>query len=277
MKPLNLLKFVGNIGKCIPYAKEIGRHLVSQNLKDAVKYLFGNTFFAEHLAGGAIIIGGIVLLLGFILLNQLLNILSASILCFSFAFFIVLLILNSAISQYNSKIAHIERMTPYVLEELATIYLSTGSIFEAILYVSQGEYGLISSEISNMIDRLNAGISPEFLLSDFAERQPSVTLRRGLTQFVYYIESNNEGLDTVIRDAHENLQRHFESLTFQWESRMMVYAGMLVFLPLILVLGLSIRGLAANPAILLLPILLYGLSSLLQKLLLPRNIILLGE
>lgn len=179
--------------------------------------------------------------------------------------------------QYNCKIAQIERIIPYVLEELATIYLSTQSIFEAMLYVSQGEYGIISSEISNMIDQLNAGISPETLLSDFSEIHPSITLRRGLTQFVYYITSKNEELDTVIKDAHENLQRQYESLTFQWESRMMVYAGVLVFLPLVLVLGLSIRGLVGNPAILLLPIIHYCLSSLLQKMLLPRNFILIGE
>jgi len=274
---MNLLKFVGKMGKLVPYAEKIGRYFISQNLKDAVNYLFGNSFSAEHLAGGSLIIGGIVLLLCFIIFNHLLNMLSTSILSFSLAIFIVLLILNSVIMQYNGRIAQIERMTPYVLEELATIYLSTRSIFEAILYVSQGEYGIISSEISDMIDCLNAGISPESLLSDFSEIHPSNTLRRGLTQLLYYISSQNDGLDTVIKDAHENLQRQYESLTFQWESRMMVYAGVLVFLPLILVLGLSIRGLAGNPVILLLPILHYSLSSLLQKILLPRNMILIGE
>ena len=111
----------------------------------------------------------------------------------------------------------------------------------------------------------------------FAINQPSFTLRRGLLAFIQYIESSASNLDAVIVDAHENIQRRYEKLTIQWESRMMVYSGLLVFLPIIIILGLAIRGLADNPLILLLPVFQFGFSKLLHSSLLPKENILLGE
>ena len=58
---------------------------------------------------------------------------------------------------------------------------------------------------------------------------------------------------------------------------MMVYSGLMVFLPIIVILGLAIRGLADNPLILLLPVLQFGLSRLLFSTFLPDEMILLGE
>jgi hypothetical protein len=128
-----------------------------------------------------------------------------------------------------------------------------------------------------MIMPLNQGETPERLLMNFATNQPSFTLRRGLLAFIQYIESSTSNLDAVILDAHENIQRRYEKLTIQWESRMMVYAGLLVFLPIIIILGVAIRGLAYNPLILLLPVFQFGFSKLLLSTLLPNESILLGE
>ncbi|MFW9830156.1 MAG: type II secretion system F family protein, partial [Candidatus Thorarchaeota archaeon] len=161
--------------------------------------------------------------------------------------------------------------------ELSTIYLTTNSMFEAIEYVSKGDYGIISSEFSKMIPLLNCGVSPEHLLTHFATTQPSIILRRGLLTFIQSSETSRSSLDAVITDSHDNLQRKYERLTMQWESRMMVYTGLLVFLPIIIILGLSIRGLADNPLILLLPILQFGLSKFLLSTFLPNEMILLGE
>ncbi len=215
--------------------------------------------------------------LGIVCLTRLFNILSATILSFSLAVFVILFVLNSAIQRYNGRIGEIERETPYALEELATIYLSTGSVFDAILYVSQGDYGAVSLALAQMIPLLNAGLPPEALLTDMASKQPSPTLRRGVLSFLNFVQTNSTNLDAVITDSHENLQRRFEHLTLQWESRMMVYAGLLVFLPLILVLGLAVRGLCSNPLVLFVPALLFGLSGLLRKGLLPDDSILIGE
>lgn len=229
------------------------------------------------MAVGAILVGLLALLLGIVFLARLFSILSAAILSFSLAVFVVLFVLNSAVQRYNDRIAEVERETPYALEELATIYLSTGSVFDAILYVSQGHYGAVSSALGQMIPLLNAGLPPESLLTEMACKQPSSTLRRGVLSFVNLVQTNSANIDAVITDSHENLQRRFEHLTLQWESRMMVYAGLLVFLPIIIVLGLAVRGLCGNPLVLSIPALLFALSGLLRKALLPDYSILIGE
>jgi len=225
---------------------------------------------------GCIAAGLMAFSLAFFLLAHLFNLFSAAILSSSLAVFVALVILNSVTARYDSEIARTERETPYALEELATIYISTGSVFDAILYVSQGNYGTISSALAQMIPLLNSGIPPEHLLTEMAHKQPSPTLRRGILSFVDFVQTNSTNLDAVITDSHENLQRRFEHLTLQWESRLMVYAGLLVFLPLIIVLGLAVRGLCNNPLVLLLPALLFILSGLLKKGLLPRDSILIG-
>jgi hypothetical protein len=124
---------------------------------------------------------------------------------------------------------------------------------------------------------VNYGHPPEQLLKKYAVNQPSSILKRGLLAFVNSVGSDSTALDNVIKDSHENLQRRFEQMTLQWESRMMVYSGVLVFLPLITVLGLAVRGLADNPIILILPLIQLGLSSLLRRVMLPFNQILIGE
>ncbi len=212
-----------------------------------------------------------------IVLSLFVNIISAFVLGITIALMSYFVIMNGIISRFNRQLVQIEKVTPYILEELVTIYLTTGSVFEAIQYVSKGEYYLVSSAFSKMIMPLNQGETPEQLLMSFATNQPSFTLRRGLVAFIQYVESSTSNLDAVIVDAHENLQRRYEKLTIQWESRMMVYAGLLVFLPIIIILGVAIRGLADNPLILLLPVFQFGFSKLLLSSILPNENILLGE
>jgi pilus assembly protein TadC len=188
-----------------------------------------------------------------------------------------LLILNGVISRYHRQLVQIEKATPHVLEELATIFLTTGSVFEAIEYISKGDYGAVSSAFSEMISPLNCGMPPEQLLGRYAKRQPSLVLRRGLLSFIQFVESSSTNLEAVILDAHQDLQRRYERRTLQWESRMMVIAGVLVFLPIIFILGVAIRGLANHPFILLLPVLQLVIAKIMVSALLPEEMILLGE
>ncbi|MHA2405618.1 MAG: type II secretion system F family protein [Candidatus Hermodarchaeia archaeon] len=212
-----------------------------------------------------------------LLLGNLLPILSAMVLGITFGLLTGLIFLNSILSKYQKQLVQIERATPHVLEELVTLFLTTGSVFESIEYVSKGDYGSISEAFATMIVPLNFGTPPEQLLRRFATSQPSMTLRRGLLTFIQFIESSSTNLESVITDAHEDLQRRYQMRTMQWESRMMVIAGVLVFLPIIFILGASIRGLANHPLVLLLPVSQFILSKLMISALLPKELILLGE
>jgi pilus assembly protein TadC len=210
-------------------------------------------------------------------LSNFLPIPSALVLSITIGLIVALILLNSILSKYQKRLVQIERSTPHVLEELATLFQTTGSVFESIEYVSKGDYGIVSEAFSEMIVPLNCGTPPEQLLRQFATSQPSMTLRRGLLTFIQFVESASTNLESVINDAHEDLQRRYQRRTLQWESRMMVIAGVLVFLPIIFILGVSIRGLANHPLVLLLPVSQFILSKLMISALLPKELILLGE
>ena len=212
-----------------------------------------------------------------LILNNFLAFLSALVLGITMGLMVGLVLLNRIQIKYQKQIVQIEKSTPHVLEELVTLFLTTGSVFESIEYVSKGDYGIVSKAFADMITPLNYGTPPEQLLRQYATNQPSMTLRRGLLTFIQFIESSAKYLETVINDAHEDLQRRYQRRTMQWESRMMVIAGVLVFLPIIFILGASLRGLANHPIVLLLPVSQFILSKLMISLLLPKELILLGE
>ncbi len=277
MKQLDYIKLLAKIGMSVPGASNFGKPLASTEFRKAVNFLYQNTLNPLHISGGVLIVSIGICILSMFTLILLVSALSAVFLSITIALISSLIIFNNIVSRYSKELALIEKATPYVLEELATLFLTTGSVFEAIQYVAKGEYGIISTEFAKMINSLNSGVRPEQLLKNFAIQQPSITLRRGLFTFIQFIESTTNSLDAVITESHENLQRRYERLTFQWESRMMVYSGLLVFLPIIIVLGIAIRGFADNPLILLLPIFHYALSKILLSILLPNDLILLGE
>ncbi|MFX0169288.1 MAG: hypothetical protein ACFE89_08050 [Candidatus Hodarchaeota archaeon] len=274
---MGYIPLLAKIGKGVPGSRLVGKHFVSLEFKKAVNFLYHDTVQPEHILGGVLFFSVTIFGLTTLLLNFLVNSISAMILGVTIASMSGLLLTNSISSEYNRILTQIAKHTPYVLEELATIFLATGSVFESIQYVSRGEYDQISTAFLKMISSLNQGVAPEQLLMNFAYSQPSITLRRGLLAFVQLVEASNDSLDTVILDAHENLQRHYEGLTMQWESRMMVYSGLLVFLPVIILLGVAIRGLAEHPLILILPVFQFGLSKIMQKMLFSNELILLGE
>lgn len=277
MKSFDFLKLISNIGKYVPGTSKLGGPLASKKICEAIDYLYRGKLSPQHYTGGTLVLSIVIFVFSSTIFGQFLNIFSVIILSLSLAIFSVLFLLNIALSKYLGELGSIERITPYVLEELVTIFLTTGTVFEAIQYVAKGDYGVISSKFAQMIEPLNLGVPPELLLSDFALKQPSPTFRRGLLAFKHFIETKDKGIESVLVDSHENLQRRFEQLTLQWENRMMVYASVLVFLPIIFILGIAIRGLVNHPILFLLPVLQFGLSSLLQRILLPRDMILIGE
>lgn len=249
----------------------------SSEFCEAIEFLYQGSVNPFHIQSGIMIVSVTSSSIITLLLSLFLPILSALVLSITIGLMSWLILLNKILAKYHKQLVQIERATPYVLEELVTLFIITGSVFESIEYVSKGEHGAISSAFTKMIEPLNFGVPPEQLLRQYAITQPSITLRRGLLTFIQFVESSVANLEAVISDAHENLQRKYERRTLQWESRMMIIVGVLVFLPIIFILGIAIRGLANQPLILVLPIVQFILSKIMISALLPKEMILLGE
>ena len=274
---VDYINFLANIGKYVPGKKRFFTRLMPSEFGEAIDYLYRRSIKPSQVLSGLVIIGFVVLSGSSCLLNLVLPLPSAIMLGITIALMSGLFALSGAISKYHRQLVLIEKATPHILEELSTIFLTTGSVFEAIEYVSKGGYGVVSSAFSDMLSPLNCGTAPEQLLRGYANSQPSVVLRRGLLTFIQFVEASSTNLEAVILDAHEDLQRKYERRTLQWESRMMVVAGVLVFVPIIFILGVAIRGLANHPLILLLPIFQLVIAKIIVSALLPEEMILLGE
>ena len=274
---MNFAIILAKIGKNLPGKQFFLRRFSTTEFTEAIEYLYNHEIRPLHLLGGVVVVGLMTISLLTFILGNFLPLMSAVVLGFTIGILICLILLNGILSKYQNQLIEIEKSTPHVLEELATIYATTGSVFESIEFVSKGDYGTIASEFSKMIEPLNYGTPPEQLIRNYATNQPSMTLRRGLLTFIQFIEASTTNLEAVINDAHEELQRRYERRTLQWESRMMVLAGVLVFLPIIFILGVAIRGLASHPIILLLPLIQLVISKIMISTLLPKDLILLGE
>ncbi len=261
----------------MPGNHSLFKRFATTEFSEAIEFLYQTTLNPSHLIGGIIVVGLTSLGVSTLLLSFFLTILSALVLGITIGLMSCLILLNSVHSKYQKQLIQIEKSTPHVLEELSTLFRTTGSVFESIEYVSKGDYGTISSAFSEMITPLNYGLPPEQLLRQYAISQPSMTLRRGLLTFIQFVESSTTNLEAAINDAHEDLQRRYERRTMQWESRMMVIAGILVFLPIIFIMGVAIRGLANHPMVLLLPVFQFVLAKIMVSTLLPKEMILLGE
>ncbi len=271
------ITILADIGKHVPGNQRLFGRFTTSEFTEAIEFLYHDSVRPIHILGGIIVVGLTSFGVTTLLLSYFLVMLTVLVLGITIGLMSCLILLNSVLSKYHTQLVQIERATPHVLEELATIFLTTGSVFESIEYVSKGDYGTISSAFSEMIVPLNNGLPPEQLLRQYATNQPSMALRRGLLAFIQFVEASTTNLEAVINDAHEDLQRRYERLTMQWESRMMVIAGVLVFLPIIFILGVAIRGLANHPLVLLLPVFQFVLSKIMVSALLPKELILLGE
>ena len=82
------------------------------------------------------------------------------------------------------KIRSIERDLLYALRHLLIQVRSGVSLFNALVSVSTGEYGLISEEFETAVKEINAGVSEIEALENMAWRNPSLYFRRVIWQLV---------------------------------------------------------------------------------------------
>lgn len=92
----------------------------------------------------------------------------------------------------KKRMADIERNMPYALRHMYVQVTSGVSLLEAIVSVSQGNYGEVSKEFKAGIKMINTGMSLEKALEELTLRNPSIYFRRSMWQISNGIKSGSD-------------------------------------------------------------------------------------
>lgn len=226
--------------------------MISRELIISTEYFFKEgQITAEEVAAGSLGFGLTIAFLTLII-GIMFNILVGAML--SIAMFV--LASNFAITylpkKYNKNRWTIARYADFILEELLFILSSTGSIFDFILLVANADYPIISTEFKSLANQVNSGEKPEKLLINFAINQPSETLKIHIPAILKSSEISENLVDRTIKIAQREVRNEYQKHTLELEGRLLIVMGIGFFIPIVVSLGLLLRGMGANPLILIL-------------------------
>lgn len=138
-----------------------------------------------------------------------------------------------------------------VLDEVAFVLETTGSIFEAMDVVASSDYPIISAEFRRLCGRVANGEEPEAVLLEYSRQQPSTALREGLVELISLYASSGGKLHDLAAHVEREARGFFREFFFQMEARLTVFFGVLFFFPIVLALVLAVFNLASSALILL--------------------------
>ncbi len=227
--------------------RKIGKRMVSRELILSIDHFFKEgQVTAEEVAGGAL---GLGLFLSILTLTVgiFFNILLAAMLSLAMFIFACNYVLTYFPKKYTENRWTVARYADFILEELLFILSSTGSIFDFILFIANADYPLISQEFKKMANWVNSGEKPEKLLVNFAHNQPTETLKIHIPTILKSTEISDNFAEKTVRIAQREIRNEYQRHTLELEARLLIVMGIGFFIPIVISLGLLIRGLGANP------------------------------
>ncbi len=172
----------------------------------------------------------------------------------SFSFVILILsyfvIVSYPVSLMNSYKLSLSEEADMVFEQFILIFQSGGTIFDAIEMVAKSSHPYLSAAFKNMLAEINRGTSPETCLMEFAKNQPSDDLRRYFTGIISALEQKTEVLEFLSGESFE-ADLALRQKNLELESRLLIVAALVTYVPIMFTLSISLSGFATNPAVLL--------------------------
>ncbi|MHA1756934.1 MAG: type II secretion system F family protein [Promethearchaeota archaeon] len=230
--------------------KKIGNFLVSEKLKKSTKYFKDYNLTPEEIATTSIGLLVIFSLAGLILSFLIKAILLIPVIIlsslFSFYFFYYFLI-----RKFESISIELSKYADLISEDFIFALKSSGSVIEAIKFIANSEYPIISKDFSKMVDLINNGSNPIQLINDYLESQPSVTLKNNIVQLIYNQELDERLEDIIGEESQLFLRNEYERATSILESKVLLITVISIFLPLIMCFFLIFNGYGDTPLFLL--------------------------
>lgn len=186
------------------------------------------------------------LLLNFFGVNLLIAIPLAAMACLV-AYYIVS---SYPISMMNSYKLSLSEEADLVFEQFILVFQTGGTIFDAIEMIAQSDHPYLSKAFRLILGRISEGVPPETCLMDFAKDQPSDDIRRYFTAIISSLEKKTDLLDDLSGESFE-ADLALRQKNLELESRLLVVAALVTYVPIMFTLAISLAGYATNLTVLL--------------------------
>lgn len=173
-----------------------------------------------------------------------------------------------------ARVIDINRKLPYVLRHLSTSLNSGVGLPEAIVSVSQADYGALSEEFGRVVQDVKAGMSLDEALARMDERVESLPLRRSIRQIRRTLQTGGDLAKILTSMANETafeLRMKLRDYTQSLNLFGLMYMFASSVLPAMLIIAFTVMGrigAAALPPELISMMLIFLLPMLLMFLLL---------
>ncbi len=138
------------------------------------------------------------------------------------------------------RIRKIDTIFPDFVRDLAESRRAGMTFTKAILFASNGDYGILTPEVQKIAQQVSWGSSVDDALAGFAQRVPTTTIKRTISLIIEASKSGGnvaDVLDAASRDAREIKLLEAERRANMASYVVVIYVGMLVFLVIIAVLS----------------------------------------
>lgn len=258
-----LYEKLSRLGERIPVYSQLGRQRNDYELEQAVAFLrplldisTQGVFSIAYFLSSVIII--LSSLTAVVLNLQLVVIIPLSLITGIITYYVTV---NYPVSRMNSYRLSLAEEADLLFEQFILVFQSGGTIFDAISLVAKSDHPYLSSAFQRILRDAADGIPPEESLMEFARNQPSDDVRRYITAVISALEQKTDLLDELSGQAFE-ADMSLRSRNLELESRLLVVAALVTYVPILLTLSLALTGMATDPIILLFVPLLIGLNAL---------------
>jgi flagellar protein FlaJ len=235
--------------------RRMGKRMISRELIISTEHFFKEGQITAEEAAGAALGFGLTIAILTLIVGIMFNILVGAMLSIAMFVFANNYVITYFPKKYNKNRWTIARYADFILEELLFILSSAGSIFDFILFVANSDYPIISQEFKSLANQVNSGEKPEKLLINFAQDQPTETLKIYIPAILKSSEISDNLVDRTVRIAQREVRNEYQRHTLELESRLLIVMGIGFFIPIVISLGLLLRGMGSNPLFLtLIPI-----------------------
>lgn len=160
------------------------------------------------------------------------------------------IVISYPVSMMNSYKLGLSEEADLVFEQFILVFQTGGTIFDAIEMIAQSDHPYLSNAFGLILGRIDEGIPPETCLMDFAKDQPSDDIRRYFTAIVSSLEKKTDLLDELSGESFE-ADLALRQKNLELESRLLVVAALVTYVPIMFTLAISLAGYATNLSVLL--------------------------
>ena len=255
-----------NFSSRIPPFSRITRKTTDHELTRAVRFLAPlMTISAQGVVAASFLSSTVTLLLSLLLLflfgvNMFITIPIAAMATIVMYFIII----SYPISIMNSYKLGLSEEADLVFEQFILVFQTGGTIFDAIEMVAQSDHPYLSNAFRIILGRIADGVPPETCLMDFAKDQPSDDIRRYFTAIISSLEKKTDLLDELSGESFE-ADLALRQKNLELESRLLVVAALVTYVPIMFTLAISLAGYATNWVVLLIAPVFILLNALLRS------------